>query len=489
MKIVAALAVFALVAYSEAHDVVDMTSDFDSKVREHEIVLVKFFAPWCGHCKRLAPEFEKASTTLKSNDPPVILADVDCTADSGKDVCSKHGVSGYPTLKIFKNGEVSGEYNGPRDAPGIVKYMKSNVGPSSKELKSKAEFDAVLKRDETVIVGFFKEKDSALQKVFEKVADKQRENFNFYHTHDAELADSKKLADDVVIIRAKKFQSKFENSEELFDGSPDATSLESFITKKFFGLVGHRTQNNHQYFDAPVLVAYYDVDYEKNVKGTNYWRNRIMKAVKDFAGKISFAVSNKDQFASELEEFGLKAGDKPVIAIRNEKQQKFPMGEEFSIDTLNKFVSDYFNGKLTPHIKSEEVPEDNDGPVKVAVAKNFDELVNNADKDVLIEFYAPWCGHCKKLAPVFEELGRELEGEDVLIVKMDATANDVPDNFKVRGFPTLYWVPKNDKDNAKQYEGGRELKDFVQYIAKHSTNELKKYDRSGDKREGKHSEL
>lgn len=70
----------------------------------------------CGHCKRLAPEFDKAAGILKTNDPPVTLVTVDCTADGGKDTCSKYGVSGYPTLKIFRNGEVSQEYNGPREA-------------------------------------------------------------------------------------------------------------------------------------------------------------------------------------------------------------------------------------------------------------------------------------------------------------------------------------------------------------------------------------
>ena len=46
---------------------------------------------------------------------------VDCTSDNGKDTCSKYGVNSYPTLKIFKNGEFSSEYNGPRDA-GIVTF-------------------------------------------------------------------------------------------------------------------------------------------------------------------------------------------------------------------------------------------------------------------------------------------------------------------------------------------------------------------------------
>ena len=67
----------------------------------------------------------------------------------------------------------------------------------------------------------------------------------------------------------------------------------------------------------PIVVAYYDVDYVKNVKGTNYWRNRILKVAKDNTG-YNFAVSNKNDFQHELSEFGLDfiAGDKPAVTAR-----------------------------------------------------------------------------------------------------------------------------------------------------------------------------
>ena len=63
-------------------------------------------------------------------------------------------------------------------------------------------------------------------------------------------------------------------------------------------------------------------------------------------------------------------------------------------------------GKVERFIKSEETPADNDGPVKIVTANTFNEIVFGG-KDVLIEFYAPWCGHCKSLAPVYEEVSRD----------------------------------------------------------------------------------
>jgi protein disulfide isomerase family A protein 3 len=156
------------------------------------------------------------------------------------------------------------------------------------------------------------------------------------------------------------------------------------------------------------------------------------------------------------------------------------MKGDFSVDVLIAFLNQVKAGELEAFLKSEAVPETNDGPVTVAVGKNFDDVVINNDKDTLIEFYAPWCGHCKKLTPIFEDLGNKLIRENVAIVKMDATANDVPSQYDVKGFPTLFWLPKDSKDSPKRYEGGREVDDFIKYIAKHATSELKGYDRSGN---------
>ena len=78
----------------------------------------------CGHCKRLAPEYEKAATTLAADDPPIPLAKVDCPANNA--LCSEYGVTGYPTLKIFRGGEYSSDYQGPRSA-GKNKQMKTHM--------------------------------------------------------------------------------------------------------------------------------------------------------------------------------------------------------------------------------------------------------------------------------------------------------------------------------------------------------------------------
>jgi len=110
LGLVAALATLA----SAASDVHDLKKDtFASFVQEHDLVLAEFFAPWCGHCKALAPEYEEAATALKAK--KIALAKVDCTEEP--ELCADYGVEGYPTLKVFRGTANHSPYGGARKAP------------------------------------------------------------------------------------------------------------------------------------------------------------------------------------------------------------------------------------------------------------------------------------------------------------------------------------------------------------------------------------
>uniref|UniRef100_A0A673IX05 Protein disulfide-isomerase A3 n=1 Tax=Sinocyclocheilus rhinocerous TaxID=307959 RepID=A0A673IX05_9TELE len=424
---------------AEGSDVLELDdSDFERSAAMHETLLVEFFAPWCGHCQRLAPEYEAAATKLKGTLP---LAKVDCTVNS--ETCERFGVNGYPTLKIFRNGEEAGSYDGPRTADGIVSYMKKQAGPSSVALLSEADLDFFVDNYEASVVG---------ELTFSSLP------FPFRC---------------VLLFRPPHLNSKFEDNVVKYTESISISSLHTFIRDNVFGLCPHLTAENRDILrGSDLLTAYYNVDYLRNLKGTNYWRNRIMKVVTQFQDRgLSFAVADRQEFQDELEEeFVLgssEGGDIPLVTIRTREGHKYSMQEEFT------FLEDYFAKRLKRYVKSEPVPESNDDPVKVVVADTFDEIVNDPEKDVLVEFYAPWCGHCKNLEPIYKELGEKLSGDPkIVIAKMDATANDVRPNYYVQGFPTIYFAPSGQKDQPRRYEGGREVSDFITYLKKEATNPL-----------------
>ncbi|XP_048469224.1 protein disulfide-isomerase A4 [Rhincodon typus] len=206
---------------------------------------------------------------------------------------------------------------------------------------------------------------------------------------------------------------------------------------------------------------------------TQYWRKKVLEVAKDFP-EYTFAIADEEDYSSELSSLGLAdSGEEVNAAILDVAGKKYAMEpEEFDSDTLREFVMAFKKGKLKPVVKSQPVPKSNKGPVKVVVGKTFSEIVMDKKKDVLIEFYAPWCGHCKKLEPVYLELGKKYKNEEnIVIAKMDATANDVPnDKYKTEGFPTIYFAPSNNKDNPIQYDkGDRDLESLSKFVEEHAT--------------------
>lgn len=92
---------------------------------------------------------------------------------------------------------------------------------------------------------------------------------------------------------------------------------------------------------------------------------------------------------------------------------------------------------------------------------------------LISQFYAPWCGHCKNLAPIWEELGEAYKDEEnVVIAKIDATANKLPSNVKVSGYPTLIFF--NSKGKQLSYNGERALEDLKKYVESRKTKVIKK---------------
>ena len=187
-------------------------------------------------------------------------------------------------------------------------------------------------------------------------------------------------------------------------------------------------------------------------------------------GKVNFATIDAKSFGQHGGNLNLEVGKWPAFAIQDvSKNQKFPYSDqgkvkELSEKNIGKFVDDFVAGKIEPSIKSEPIPEKQDGPVTVVVAKNYQDLVIDNKKDVLIEFYAPWCGHCKALAPKYEELAGLYKdyADKVTVAKVDATANDVPD--EIQGFPTIRLYKADDKEEPVEYSGSRTVEDIANFI-------------------------
>lgn len=160
------LALLLLASVALASNVVDLTSirDFNKRIGRSQGVLIKYYAPWCGHCKNLAPVYEKVADAFADQKDTVLIAKVD--ADKNKDLGKKAGVRGFPTLKWYPAGSTEPEeFNSGRDLESIVKLVTEKSGkkssikppppPAAEQLTDRNFDQVVLDEDKDALVEFY----------------------------------------------------------------------------------------------------------------------------------------------------------------------------------------------------------------------------------------------------------------------------------------------------------------------------------------------
>ncbi|XP_078440703.1 protein disulfide-isomerase-like [Wolffia australiana] len=439
-------------------------SNLKETIAKHDFIVVEFYAPWCGHCKQLAPEYEKAAAILSEHDPPIVLAKVDASDESNKDLATEYNIGGFPTLKVFKKkGATVSDYQGPREADGIVEHLKKLMGPPSIEIKSSEDVTATFDDKKIYIIGVFPKFSGEEFDSFIDVAEKSRSQYDFGHTLDAKNLPKGESNVKGPVVRL------FKPYDELFVDTEDFKTLEKFIDDTSKPLITVLTKDPATH---PLVIKYFNLDNTKALLFVNFSAENIEEYKSAFRnaaeiskkGEVISLLGDLEASDGAFEYFGLSLDLAPVILINAKDRTKFFKGN-VKPDEIVPWVEDYLAGNLKPFIKSAPIPEVNDEPVKVVVTNSIQDIFYNSGKNVLLEFYAPWCGHCKTLEPILAEAAVALQDDtDVVIAKMDATANDVPPEFEVPGYPTLYFRTASGK--VIPYEGGRAKEDIIEFINK-----------------------
>jgi len=453
-------ALFAAIA--TASDVHDLKKDtFGDFVKENDLVLAEFFAPWCGHCKALAPEYEEAATTLKEKN--IALAKIDCTEEA--DLCAQYGVEGYPTLKVFRGADQVTAYSGARKAPAIVSYMTKQALPAVSVLETAtlADFKTA---DKVVVVAYFDKDDKSSNETFSTVAQELRDDYLFGAVSDAAVIKAEGVKTPSIVL-----YKSFDEGKNTFTDKYEKEAIEKFVRASatpLIGEVGPETYSGYMAAGLPLAYIFAETPEE---------RDELSKELKPVAekhnGKLNFAVIDAKAFGQHGGNLKLEVGMWPAFAIQETvKNQKYPFDQKVKLTkkAVGSFVDDFVAGKIDPSVKSEAIPENQDGPVTIIVARNYNDIVMDDKKDVLVEFYAPWCGHCKALAPKYDELGELFKpfADKVTVAKVDATLNDVPD--EIQGFPTIKLYQAGKKDSPITYQGARTVEDLAQFIKENGSH-------------------
>lgn len=449
-------------------DVLVLTKDnFQKVIESNDYVLVEFYAPWCGHCKALAPEYAKAAKALAEKNSNIKLGKVDATEE--QELSEKHGVRGYPTLKFFRSGTPI-EYTGGREKDTIISWLEKKTGPAAKELETVEAAEEFLKENNVAIIGFFKDRESSEAKTFLSTANAV-DDYPFAITSSEDVY-SKYEAKCGSIVLFKHF----DDGKAVFEGEVKEEALKKFVAAQALPLIVDFSHETAQKIFGGEIKNHLLFFISKEAGHFEKYIDPAKEIAKKYREKILFVTIDADQEDHQriLEFFGMKKEDVPSMRIIHleEDMAKFkPETNDLSADKIDIFVKSFLDGKVKQHLLSQDLPEDWDKhPVKTLVANKFDEVVLDDTKDVLVEFYAPWCGHCKQLVPIYDKLGEKYaDHETIVIAKMDATSNEL-EHTKINSFPTIYLYRKGDNQKV-EFRGERTLEGLVDFLEGKDTEE------------------
>ncbi|RDB22496.1 Protein disulfide-isomerase [Hypsizygus marmoreus] len=464
------LALASLVLAETASDVLKLNAaNFEETVSSNPLMLIEFFAPWCGHCKALAPHYEEAATALKEKN--IILASVDCVDEA--DLCQAKEVQGYPTLKVYKNGKPT-DYTGARKADGIISYMVKQSLPAVSEVTAE-NHEEFQKADKLVVVAYLPSSTSEPAPEFSATADKHRDDYLFGLSTDEAVIKAAGVKAPAIVV----YRSYDEPRSEYPYPVTSATTkdLEDWLGELAIPVIDEVSGENYAiYAQSPKPLAYLFLDPTSEKKEAQI--AAIRPVALKYKSKVNFVWIDAIKFGDHAKALNLQEAKWPAFVVQNlEKQLKFPLDQakEFTVEAADAWVEQYLGGKIEPSLKSQPIPETQSEAVYTLVGKSFEDVVFDDSKDVFVEFYASWCGHCKRLAPVWETLAEKFADrkDRLVIAKMEAQDNDLPPTvpFRVSGFPTLKFKPAGSRDFI-DYEGDRSLESLTAFVEEHAKNSL-----------------
>ncbi|XP_054015240.1 protein disulfide-isomerase A6 homolog [Hylaeus anthracinus] len=378
--------------YSSNSDVIDLKpNNFDSLVLNSDNVwIVEFYAPWCGHCQQLTPEYDKAATALKG-----IVKVGAVNADEHKSLGSKYGIQGFPTIKIFGAGSKPDDFSGPRSASGIVDAALNAVSQkarralggkkSSGDSKFKESKDVVELTDENFDKVVMNSDDLWLVEFYAPWCGHCKNLAPIWASAATELKGKVKLgAIDATVNRVKASQyaikgyptikyfapgKKSSDSVQEYDGGRTSNDIVSWALEKLaenipapeIAQIISEKSFKEACVDKPLCVVSvlpHILDCQSDC------RNQYLKTLNELGEKYKqkmwgwvWAEAGAQRHIEEALEIG--GFGYPALAVVNIKKMKYSLLKgSFSYDGINEFLRDlsYGRGGTAP-LKGAQLPE------------------------------------------------------------------------------------------------------------------------------------
>ena len=285
----------------------------------------------------------------------------------------------------------------------------------------------------------------------------------------------------IVLGRQQHMIHKREKRFLIYKFGEDKEDINEWIKRKIFGQILWRSRDNEQELKLPIVVAYFNFDFKKNLESSYKWRNWIYDLALRNAD-LSFALSDSNTFRGHLGDYRLTVEEyEPLFIAYDLVGYVYKFDDLFSEFEFAEFLNDFRTGRLEPVVKkfyTPSEPQPDDRIISLS-AKTFSRHVIHSKKDVFFLLYADWCSHCADSVKAMKEIQAKIVEEDeLLLAQMECGRNEAPSKLDFDKYPAFFFFNAKEQKTFK-FTGNSNLQSLINFIVQHSSKDLLSFDERG----------
>ena len=472
---------------------------YEEALKEHQYFFISAYAEWCSTCQRIEAELHKVANYFEKNldSPDIVFGIIYGTYNIA--FMEKYNIPGYPSLILFSGETKIKDYYENLNAESIIPWIRKIIYPTIQPINDELTYSYLIKNtDFSKLISYYGNDKNTIQ-VLEKSA-LSHSKYTFCQVVNKDLFKIYNVNNNDIVL-----YKQYDELNHTIKIPINFEKIEKFIDKYSHRLLkSFNMKNGKKRFSKKINLLLFISKNINNMIQEKELDNKIENICKEIRDKIQCVKSIYNK--KEIEKL-----KNSISQIQNQPQENpylpnYQMGnydeesekgkfiidlynslnikdnnetEIFLIDLRDKityaynikdkkkiidFVNKWYDNKLINETKISLPTSIKNNVISTNINK-FDKDVINNNFDVVVKFFAPWCGFCKKLAPIYQKLANFYSDKNkrIKFVEIDATVNEIP-GIIIEGYPTIYLYKRNDKSHPILYHGEDTYGDISKFI-------------------------
>ena len=471
---------------------------YEEALKEHQYFFISAYAEWCSTCQRIEAELHKVANYFEKNldSPDIVFGIIYGTYNIA--FMEKYNIPGYPSLILFSGETKIKDYYENLNAESIIPWIRKIIYPTIQPINDELTFSYLIKNtDFSKLISYYGNDKKTIE-VLEQSA-LSHNKYTFCRVLNKDLYKKYKVNNDDIVL-----YKQYDELNHTIKIPINFEKIEKFIDKYSHRLLKNfNIQNGRKRFSKKINLLLFiskntnlikekelDKEREKICKEIRYKiqcvksiydKNEIERLKKSISqGKIqpklnpyqpNYQTEDYDEEKQKISfildlynSLNLKDNNETevfIIDLRDKINYAYNINDKTKIVD---FVNKWYENKLI-NVTNITLPTSIKNNVISTNVNKFDKDVINNNFDIVVKFFAPWCGFCKKLSPIYQKLANfySEKNKRLKFVEIDATVNEIP-GIVIDAYPTIYLYKRNDKSHPILYNGDDTYGDISKFI-------------------------